>query len=62
MSQCEHFQRDFRDIYMTLGQMHEKIMSIDNLSRQKIAALNLKNMLAIFTVDLDAIINRGQAQ
>ena len=53
-------RQDFGDIYQTLGMCHEQIMNKASEGQKKIAALNLKSMLAIFTVELDNIIGKGQ--
>ena len=54
-------REDFGDIYQCLGINHDKIMHKPSDGQKKIAALNLKNLLAIFTIELDKVLNDGKS-
>ena len=56
MATCEHLREQYSEIYQVLGRYHERILQSPNESQKKIAALNMKNMLAIFTIELNRII------
>ena len=56
MATCQNLQEDFSEIYQALGRQHEIIMNKPSDGQKKIAALNLKSLLAIFTIELDNII------
>ena len=45
-----------------MGRSHEGIMNRATEGQKKIAALNLKSLLAIFTIELDNVIKRGDVQ
>ena len=57
---CQHFKNDYENLYRVLGPIHENIMNKPSEGQKKIAALNAKNFLAIFTIELDKIIYPNQ--
>ena len=60
MATCQEFKRDYESLYRVLGPMHENIMNKPTEGQKKIAALNTKNFLAIFTLELDKVIYPNQ--
>ena len=60
MAMCQHFKNEYEGLYRALGPIHESIMNKPTDGQKKIAALNAKNFLAIFTVELDKVIYPNQ--